>query len=372
MADENTKDAATAEADELAQIDEILNGGGDADVRRAMGLATSEADTTDPSDGEENAEGTTGSDAETPTETEKEPAKTKEETAPSDPQATESTEVEVGEFPFTLQIGDKSVTFDTEDAYNTWVENVENQSKAWKAIHDRNARDKAERIAAEERRVELEKELAKYREAEQKAKAPVIPEDFDLSMLDPDSQNYNPKVGLAKLQGNLGQMTAALKQGIAAPTAQVATPGESPAETLRKSVLKAEDDWKAAHFTDLTEKQKADIDTIVTDAATALHKARLAAGSSLVEADVETMYGTAYAQVTGKAAAAKAADPAESVKQTSKVLRLTLARAKNAPKASKQAPPPDAGATGEIDPNDDNISFEEFKAKRLAGRVQIA
>lgn len=284
-------------------------------------------------------------------------------------ETTDATDIEVTEFPITLQFGDKAITFDTEDAYNTFVENAENQSKAWGAIHDRNRKDKAEVIAEQQRVAAIERELAELKAARAIAAAPVKPTPPDLTLLDPDSPNYNPKVGLAQ-QAKFNADTLAYLEGKTAEKAAPAPPdpNETPVAREQREIREAEDRWRADHA-DITDAQRAEIDRVTIRIATE-RMAELARTNRTIrpEFDVPDIYDRAYREVTGKEAARKQADPKESVKSVARVIRIATARAKSAPKASKASPPVEPSIPD--DPFSDDVSPADYKRLLAAGKIK--
>lgn len=286
-------------------------------------------------------------------------------------EVTPATEIEVAEFPITIQFGDKSVTFNDEDSYNTFVENATNQSKAWAAIHDRNRKDRAEAIAEQQRVAALERELAELRTQREKSTAPAKPTPPDLTLLDPESPNYNPKVGLAAQAKYNADMLLYLEGKTSAPTlAPTVDPNETPQAREKREIDETEQKWLTDHASDLSNEQLLTLDETVKR----LAKERIAnlakSGKSLrPEFDVPDLYDRAFKEVTGKEAVRKQADPKESVKTVSRVIRIATERAKAAPKQTKAAPPVEESIPD--DPtNDDSISPARHRELLRAGKIK--
>ena len=337
------------------------------------GTPTSKEDTTaltsqgdNPSESDVEDEGTV-EDAEVteakPVEKEKAPVG---ESAPGgEPAPTEEvTEVQLGEFPLTLQVGDESIEFVDEEAYNTFAKNAANFSKAWAASNERNRLLNLERAAFEEERAQHEVEVKEAREIKERSTRPRKPDLPNLSILDPEEDNYNPKQGLANLQQFLTEFTAWADRP--APEATTApTDGKTP---FQLEIETAESAWFEAH-PDVSDPQKTAIYTVVDRLGRELRAELDATGQGArPKYDVPVIYDRAYEEVTGQKAQAKKADPSESVKNVTHVVRIAQQRAKAAPKKTVNALASEGSAT---DPFADSVSLADFKAALNEGKLKI-
>jgi hypothetical protein len=288
-----------------------------------------------------------------------------EAVADAEPEAETITEDE----PFSIEVGGSTFDFGSMAEFEEWKSEAANLKDWKKSLIKRGLDLNTERLAFDTEKAEVKSklDLLAEQEAAKTAEIPPEPTPPKDTLLDPESDDYDPK---AYAKANTVYLKKVSERATALARAEVAKATAKPAKTLHERIKEAEAKWWAGHEDIAKDAEiKAEFDA-AADAAAREFSAELAANGETPRAsDAALILDRTLAKLgaKGKEPEAKAATAVT----TSKVFKLAINRGKSAPTKSKAAP----AKSQEVIPDnpfaDDSVSPEQMAKLLKAGKIRI-
>lgn len=277
----------------------------------------------------------------------------------------EETETIAADEPFSIEIGDTTFDFDSMVEFEEWKSEAKNLKEWKKSLMKRGLDLNTERLAFDTERAGVKEKLDKLAEQEARVEIPPEPVPPKDTLLDPESDDYNPK---AYARANAEYLKKVAARSEAITRAEVAKVTAKPAKSLRDRITEAEAKWWDGHK-DIAEDEarKAEFDA-AAEAAAQEFKAELEAnGESPRASDIALILDRTLRKIGAKEEPVKPATAAT----TSKVFKLAVSRGKSAPTKSKAAP----AKSQEVIPDDpfadDSVTPEQLERLLNTGKISV-